>query len=77
MGAALSFLLSYLLKNSVSIGDVLCSPTAEYKMLRSLGAGVFGKVVQCINLNTKKTVAVKILKKLNAFKEAQREVLSN
>ncbi|XP_056887249.1 homeodomain-interacting protein kinase 1-like [Takifugu flavidus] len=43
-------------------------------ILRSLGSGVYGEVVKCINLNTKKTVAVKILKKLNAFNEAQREM---
>lgn len=65
-------------KHSVRIGDVLSSSTADYTILQSLGSGVYGEVVKCINLNTKKTVAVKILKNLqNAFKEAQQEVLSD
>ncbi|TWW61894.1 Zinc finger-containing protein 1 [Takifugu flavidus] len=61
-------------KDGFRIGDVLSSSSADYMILRSLGSGVYGEVVKCINLNTKKTVAVKILKKLNAFNEAQREL---
>lgn len=60
----------------VKLGDTLSSPTADYLILQSLGSGVYGEVVKCLNLNTDKIVAVKIFKKVNAFKEAQREVLS-
>lgn len=62
-------------KTPVRIGDVLSSPTADYMIVRSLGSGVYGEVVKCLNMNTEKAVAVKILKNVNAVKEAQREVL--
>ncbi|XP_029681920.1 homeodomain-interacting protein kinase 2-like [Takifugu rubripes] len=61
--------------NLVRVGDTLSSPIADYVILRSLGSGVYGEVVRCINLNTNKIVAVKILKNINAFTEAQREIL--
>lgn len=46
-------------------------------ILQSLGTGVYGEVVKCLNMNTKQTVAVKILKNVLAAKVAEQEVLSD
>lgn len=53
--------------------DILSSRSTNYMVLNSNGEGSFGKVVKCVDLTTKKLVAVKIHKKDN-HAQNQREV---
>ncbi|KAI9517275.1 hypothetical protein NQZ68_008535 [Dissostichus eleginoides] len=47
----------------------------NYRILKVLGAGCYGQVVECLKLDTKETVAVKVLKQKNSSKNNMREVL--
>lgn len=38
---------------------------SEYKFLKVLGEGVFGKVVKCVNKETREIVAIKMPKSLD------------
>ena len=42
------------------------SPTS-YRIVELLGEGTFGQVVKCVNLDTGKEVAIKILKNHSAY----------
>lgn len=48
--------------NTVKVGDVLPSRTTDYLVLKSIGEGVYGEVVECLDIKNQKIVAVKILK---------------
>lgn len=60
--------------NTVKVGDVLPSPTTEYLVLKTIGEGVYGKVVECLDIKNQKVVAVKILKYPNSHRNAKYEV---
>ncbi|KAJ4926385.1 hypothetical protein JOQ06_016269 [Pogonophryne albipinna] len=47
----------------------------NYQILKVLGAGCYGQVVECLKLDTEETVAVKVLKQKNSSKNNMREVL--
>ena len=54
---------------------VLTGGSSDYRQQHVLGEGCFGKVAQCLNLDTKETVAVKVLKQRRQYDlEAKREV---
>ncbi|XP_029929810.1 homeodomain-interacting protein kinase 1-like [Myripristis murdjan] len=56
-------------------GDRLSSGSSDYMVLDFLGEGSFGKVTRCVELDTYKTVAIKIMKKRQqAMRDAQLEV---
>lgn len=60
--------------NSQEILGVLSSPSSYYLIQSLLGEGTFGKVIKCVKIATKETVAVKMIKN-NRFKsEANNEV---
>ncbi|KAI4802176.1 hypothetical protein KUCAC02_020030 [Chaenocephalus aceratus] len=47
----------------------------NYQILKVLGAGCYGQVVECLKLDTEETVAVKVLKQKNSSKNNMKEVL--
>ncbi|KAM7420123.1 hypothetical protein PAMA_014707 [Pampus argenteus] len=54
--------------------DVLRSNSGEYKVEKFLGEGTFGKVAQCVKLDSKEKVAVKLIPKrlaLSAYREVK------
>uniref|UniRef100_A0A3Q3XAN7 Protein kinase domain-containing protein n=1 Tax=Mola mola TaxID=94237 RepID=A0A3Q3XAN7_MOLML len=53
--------------------DILSSPLNRYEIHKILGQGVYGKVVECKNLDSKENMAVKIVQK-NLFAAAIKEV---
>uniref|UniRef100_A0A8C6S9C4 Protein kinase domain-containing protein n=1 Tax=Neogobius melanostomus TaxID=47308 RepID=A0A8C6S9C4_9GOBI len=55
-------------------GDILHGQTATYTVLRFLGEGSFGIVVECLKMDTNERVAVKMLKNPAAIREAEEEV---
>uniref|UniRef100_A0A8C5HNA6 Protein kinase domain-containing protein n=1 Tax=Gouania willdenowi TaxID=441366 RepID=A0A8C5HNA6_GOUWI len=54
-------------------GHALHSPSTRYTILEFMGEGSFGKVAKCRAHNSRKLVAVKILKK-EYFQDVQDEV---
>ncbi|KAK5880458.1 hypothetical protein CesoFtcFv8_023482 [Champsocephalus esox] len=46
----------------------------NYQILKVLGAGCYGQVVECLKLDTEETVAVKVLKQKNSSKNNMKEV---
>ncbi|XP_063758740.1 homeodomain-interacting protein kinase 3-like [Eleginops maclovinus] len=48
----------------------------NYAILKVLGAGCYGQVVECLKLDTDEIVAVKVLIQLNSKKNNMREILS-
>ena len=48
---------------SVEEQEVLVSTSSHYLVQSVVGEGSFGKVATCLNMDTKQTVAVKILNK--------------
>ena len=42
----------------------------RYKILSELGEGTFGKVVECLDLNKDKTLAIKIIKNVKKYRDA-------
>lgn len=44
--------------------------TSRYKILRLLGQGTFGKVVECVDKKTNKCVAVKIIRAVQKYRDA-------
>lgn len=46
--------------------EMLHSETGSYRIQKMIGEGSFGKVVKCVNVNTSKEVAVKVLKTQNS-----------
>lgn len=59
--------------NTVKVGDVLPSLTTDYLVLKSIGQGVCGEVVECLDIKDQKIVAVKILKYANPHRNAKHE----
>ena len=53
--------------------EVLVSSSSHYLLQSFWGEGSFGKVATCLNLDTKQTVAVKILKKTDYNRVAAEE----
>ena len=53
--------------------DILSSPLNRYEIHKILGQGVYGKVVECKNLDSQENMAVKIVQK-NLFAAAKKEV---
>ncbi|RKO87190.1 kinase-like domain-containing protein, partial [Blyttiomyces helicus] len=50
------------------VNDILGAPEGQqYQILDVLGQGTFGQVVKCLNLKTKETVAVKVIKNKPAY----------
>ncbi|XP_034438484.1 homeodomain-interacting protein kinase 1-like [Hippoglossus hippoglossus] len=47
---------------SILIGELIRSPTTHYQVQKYLGSGSYGVVIQCRNLTTNETVALKIIK---------------
>uniref|UniRef100_A0A3B4XGA2 Protein kinase domain-containing protein n=1 Tax=Seriola lalandi dorsalis TaxID=1841481 RepID=A0A3B4XGA2_SERLL len=71
-----TFPVSVCLKNQqlqIEKYDVLSGILSNYLIQRVLGRGSFGQVVQCINLDTKEIVAIKIMRKDESW-AAKREV---
>lgn len=60
--------------NTVQVGDVLPSLTTDYLVLKTIGEGVYGEVVECLDIKNQKIVAVKILKYPNSHRNAKHEV---
>uniref|UniRef100_A0A3Q3XMF0 Protein kinase domain-containing protein n=1 Tax=Mola mola TaxID=94237 RepID=A0A3Q3XMF0_MOLML len=60
-------------KKSEKVTDILSSPLNRYEIHKILGQGVYGKVVECKNLDSKENMAVKIVQK-NLFAAAIKEV---
>lgn len=60
--------------NTVKVGDVLSSLTTDYLVLKTIGEGVYGEVVECLDIKNQKIVAVKILKYPNSHRNAKHEV---
>ncbi|OAY65965.1 Serine/threonine-protein kinase AFC1 [Ananas comosus] len=50
-----------------AIGENL---TPRYRILSKMGEGTFGQVVECWDLETKETVAIKIVRSLQKYREA-------
>ena len=48
---------------------------SEYKFLKFLGEGVFGKVLKCVNQETHEIVAIKMPKSLDNSTENEVEIL--
>uniref|UniRef100_A0A3B4TXG7 Protein kinase domain-containing protein n=1 Tax=Seriola dumerili TaxID=41447 RepID=A0A3B4TXG7_SERDU len=72
-----TFPVSVCLKNQqlqIEKYDVLSGNVSNYLIQRVLGRGSFGQVVQCINLDTKEKVAIKIMRKDESW-AAKREVI--
>ncbi|CAJ0918823.1 10431_t:CDS:2 [Entrophospora sp. SA101] len=53
----------------VRIGEDL---TPRYQIIRILGQGTFGKVVQCLDRLTNRTVAIKIIRSTQKYRDASR-----
>lgn len=60
--------------NTVKVGDILPSLTTDYLVLKTIGEGVYGEVLECLDIKNQKIVAVKILKYPNARQNAKHEV---
>uniref|UniRef100_A0A3B5Q7I6 Protein kinase domain-containing protein n=1 Tax=Xiphophorus maculatus TaxID=8083 RepID=A0A3B5Q7I6_XIPMA len=54
---------SYSVFENTSLFSDLKLYYCSYRVVRVIGRGVYGKVVKCKNLNTKETVAIKIIRK--------------
>lgn len=60
---------------SVTLRELIVSPTAVYDVLEKLGRGTFGQVVRCWKKDSNEIVAVKILKSTPSYaKQGQMEV---
>ena len=46
----------------ITVGELIPSPTTHYQVQKVLGQGAFGVVIQCRNLTTNETVALKMIK---------------
>eukprot|EP00066_Takifugu_rubripes_P023103 XP_011612369.1 PREDICTED: homeodomain-interacting protein kinase 1-like [Takifugu rubripes] len=69
-----SCILLFPMFNTVKVGDVLPSLTTDYLVLKSIGEGVYGEVVECLDIKNQKIVAVKILKYPNSHRNAKHEL---
>lgn len=59
-------------------GSIIFSKQTNYQVQSILGEGSFGKVVKCVRLKDKKTVAVKIIKKEgHYYARVKKEVCAN
>lgn len=59
-------------------GSIIISKQTNYQVQSILGEGSFGKVVKCVRLKDKKTVAVKIIKKEgHYYARVKKEVCAN
>ncbi|XP_059209532.1 homeodomain-interacting protein kinase 1-like [Centropristis striata] len=58
---------------SVSVGDVITSPSSPYVVQHLLGSGAFGAVTQCKKITTNEIVALKIIKDKLCIEEAKEE----
>lgn len=59
-------------------GRIIISKQSNYQVQSILGEGSFGKVVKCVRLKDKKTVAVKIIKKEgHYYARVKKEVCGN
>lgn len=66
--------LCFFLFADINVGQTLQSGKASYTVLKFLGEGSFGKVVEALNTDTNETVALKMIKDPGAIREAEREV---
>ncbi|XP_051805695.1 homeodomain-interacting protein kinase 3-like [Acanthochromis polyacanthus] len=58
----------------VQLGQTLLSSSSRYLVLDFIGEGCFGKVAKCCNMDTDKTVAVKILKNNDFAEDTEKEL---
>ncbi|KAM7367873.1 hypothetical protein PAMP_014142 [Pampus punctatissimus] len=54
-------------------GELFSSSSSDYRVQKLLGCGTFGEVLQCINLTSNETVAVKFIRHNRFIKEAKHE----
>eukprot|EP00064_Thunnus_orientalis_P006703 superscaffoldBa00000712_g6721 len=54
-------------------GDLFSSASSDYKAQKFLGCGTFGEVLQCRNLTTNETVALKFIRHERHIEEAKHE----
>ncbi|CAG07087.1 unnamed protein product [Tetraodon nigroviridis] len=66
--------LSSKFSTPVKVGDILPSLTTDYLVLKTIGEGVYGEVLECLDIKNQKIVAVKILKYPNARQNAKHEM---
>ncbi|XP_034432977.1 homeodomain-interacting protein kinase 1-like [Hippoglossus hippoglossus] len=57
----------------ISVGDLIPSPTTQYQAQTILGNGVYGVVIQCRNVTTDETVALKMIKSMENIDCAKEE----
>ena len=57
----------------IKVGDLLPSPTAHYQVQKVLGQGIYGVVIQCRNVTTYETVALKMIKSKEDIEFAMEE----
>ncbi|XP_062250874.1 homeodomain-interacting protein kinase 1-like [Platichthys flesus] len=58
----------------ILVGDLIPSPTTLYQVEKYLGSGTYGVVIQCRNVTTNETVALKIIKGRGNFECARAEL---
>ncbi|CAB1444722.1 unnamed protein product [Pleuronectes platessa] len=58
----------------ILVGDLIPSPTTLYQVEKYLGSGAYGVVIQCKNVTTNETVALKIIKGRGNFECAKVEL---
>ncbi|KAM7395357.1 hypothetical protein PAMA_006899 [Pampus argenteus] len=54
-------------------GELFSSSSSVYRAQKLLGCGTFGEVLQCINVTSNETVAVKFIRHTKLIKEAKHE----
>ena len=56
-----------------TVGELIPSPTTHYQVQKVLGEGGFGVVIQCRNVTTDETVALKVIKSKEDIDSAMEE----
>ncbi|XP_034428967.1 homeodomain-interacting protein kinase 1-like [Hippoglossus hippoglossus] len=57
----------------ITVGDLIPSPTTQYQAQKVLGSGYYGVVIQCRNVTTDETVALKMIKRMEDIDSAMQE----
>ncbi|XP_034432004.1 homeodomain-interacting protein kinase 3-like isoform X2 [Hippoglossus hippoglossus] len=55
------------------MGELISSPTTHYEAQKFLGCGTYGLVIQCRDVTTNETVALKMFKRMKDVKNAKEE----